>query len=86
MAMLAIDPIGHLPITSKGNRCVLTAIGLHMSYMLTVTMKEKSAEHVVQAYLSDILAPTGRSIAIWSDKGTESKNKVLNKVCELIRY
>ena len=56
MAVLAIDTISHLPVTSKGNRCVLTAICLHTSYVFMIPMKENSAENVVQAYLSGILA------------------------------
>ena len=45
-------------------------------------MKEKSAEKVVQAYLSDILAHKGGSVAILHDNGTEFRNKVLNEVCD----
>ena len=64
MAVLAMDIIGCLLITSKVNRLALTAICLHMSYMVAVPMKEKSAENVVQAYLSSILANKGGSVAI----------------------
>ena len=80
IAVLAMDTIGHLPITSKGNRWTLTAICLHTSYVLTVSMKEKSAENVVQAFWSGILAQKLESVAILSDNGTESKNKVLSEV------
>ena len=75
MAVLAKDTIGHLPITSKVNVCFYT------SYLLTVPMKEKSAENVVQAYLSGILSQKVGSGAIISDNGTEFKNKVSNEVC-----
>ena len=71
MAVLAIGTIGHLPINSIGNRWTLTAICLHMSYVFTVTMTEESAENVVQAYLSDILAHKGRCMAILNDNDTE---------------
>ena len=43
MAVLAIDNIGHLPITSKGNRLALTAICLHTFNVFVILMKEKSA-------------------------------------------
>ena len=46
MAVLAIDTIGHLPVTSKGKRWALPAICLHTSHLFTVQMKEKSAENV----------------------------------------
>ena len=82
MAVLAMDTICHLPWTSKGNRLAATAICLHTSYMFAVPMKEKSAEIVIQAYLSDIVAHKGGSVAILIDNGTEFKNKVLNKACD----
>ena len=78
MAVLATDTIGHLTITSKGNRWALTAICLHTSYVFTIQMKKTSAENIVQAYLSCILAHKGGSVAILSDNGTEFKNKELN--------
>ena len=42
-------------------------------------MKEKTAENVVQAYLSGVLAHKGGSVAILSDNGTEFKNELLNE-------
>ena len=83
MAVLPMDTIGHLPITSKGNRWALTAICLHTSYMFAVPMKEKFAENVVQAYLYGILAHKVESVAILCDiSSTEFRNKVLNEVCD----
>ena len=82
MAELAMDTIGHLPITSKGNGWALTAICLHTPYVFTVSMKETSAENVAQAYLSGMLAHKESNVAIVSDNGTEFKNKVLTEVCD----
>ena len=45
-------------------------------------MKEESAENVIQAYLSGILAHKGGSVAILSDNGTEFKNKAVNEACD----
>ena len=42
---------------------------LHMSYVFAISMKEKSAENVVQAYLSHMIANKGRSVAILSENG-----------------
>ena len=52
MVVLAIDTIGCLPITSKGNRWAWTTICLHLSYMFAILIKEKSAEKIIQAYFS----------------------------------
>ena len=71
LAVLTIDTIGCLPITSKGNRWALTAIYLHVPYVLAIQAKDKSAENVVQAYLSGILAQKGGSVAILGGNVTE---------------
>ena len=71
MAVLEIDTIGHLTITSNSKRWVLIAICLHTSYIFAVLMKEKSAENVVQSYLSNSLAHKGGSVAMLSNNGTE---------------
>ena len=73
MTVLVIDTIDHLSGMSKGNRWALTAVCLHTLYVFAVPMKEKSAENVIQAYLSGILAHIGGSIAILSDSRNELK-------------
>ena len=47
-------------------------------------MKEKSAKHLVQAYLSGTIAHKDGSVAILSDNDTEFKNKILNEICDLL--
>ena len=80
MAVLAMDTIGHLPVTSKGNRWALTTIIYTHLVCLQFQWRKKSAENVVQAYLSSILANKGRCVAILSDNGTEFEKKVLSEV------
>ena len=53
-----------------GQQWAFTAICMYASYVFAILMKEKSAENVVQAYLSGIFAHKGGSIAILSDNGT----------------
>ena len=50
MAVLAIDTISHLPITSKGNRWALGAICLHTLYLFGVSLKEKPAENFIHDF------------------------------------
>ena len=49
------------------------AINQYTSYVFTVSMKEKSAENIVQAYSAGILSHKGVSVAILSNNGTEFK-------------
>ena len=43
----------------------------HIVCVFTVAMKEKSAENVIQVYLSGILALKGSSVAILSPNGID---------------
>ena len=61
----------------QGNRWVLTAICLDISYVFP--MKEKSTENVIQAYLLGILPHKGGSLAILSYNGSEVKDKLFMK-------
>ena len=84
MTVLAIAAIDQLPLASKGNRWASTAICLHTSYMLAFLMKDKSAQNVIQAYLSGVLAHKDTSAVIQSENSSDFKNKVLNEACDIL--
>ena len=77
---IAIDTIGKLPTTSSGNRYALTCIDLLTSYVIAVPMLDKTAESVVEAYLSGILSRARASLVCLSDNGSELKNNQINTV------
>ena len=54
-ASCAMDSIGQLPTTSKGNRFTLTFICLLTSYSFAVPLKTKAADKVSKAYMKEIL-------------------------------
>ena len=77
-ACIAIDTIGKLPTTSSGNGYALTCIDLLTSYIIAVPMPDKTAESVVEAYLSGILSRSRAFMVCLSDNGSELK-KMPNK-------
>ena len=79
-AYIAIDTIGKLPTTSSGNKYALTCIDLLTSYVIAVPMPDKTAESMVEAYLSGILSRAGASIVCLSDNGSELKNNQMNTI------
>ena len=72
-ACIAIDTIDKLPNTSSGNRYALTCMDLLTSYVIAMPMPDKTAESVVEAYLSGILSRAGASMVCLLDNGTELK-------------
>ena len=77
---IAIDTIGKLPTTTSGNKYALTCIDLLTSYVIVVPMPDKTAESVVEAYLSGILSRTCASMVCLSDNKSELKNNQMNTV------
>ena len=77
---IAINTIGKLPTTSSGNRYALTCIDLLTSYVIAVPMLDKTAESVVEAYLSGILCRARASMVCLSYNGSELKNSQMNTV------
>ena len=64
---VAIDRIGKLTTKSSGNRYALTCIDLLTSYIIAVSMPDKTAESVVEVYLSGILSRARASmVCFWT--------------------
>ena len=79
-ACVAINMISKLPVTTLGNKYALTCIDLLTSYIIAVLMPDKTAESVVEAYLSGILSRSGTSMVCLSDNGSELKNNQMNTI------
>ena len=69
-ACIAIDMIGKVPTTYSGNKYALTCIDLLTSYVIAVPMLDKTAESIVEAYLSGIPSRAGASMVCLSDNGS----------------
>ena len=76
----AMDIIGPLPTSSKGNRHVLTLISLLTLYLITVPLKSEMAEEVSMAYIKETLPKTSCSKFVLQDNGMEFKNEQLTSV------
>ena len=70
-ASCAMDSIGQLPTTSKGNTFALTLICLLASYLITVPLKTKTADKVSMAYTEEILPKASCSKFNVQNNGTE---------------
>ena len=80
IACIAIDTIGKLPVTTSGKRYALTCIDLLTSSVIAVPRLDKTAETMVEAYLSGILSRMDASMVCLSDNGPELKNNQMNVV------
>ena len=83
MQFISMDLIGefHPPIT-KMNRYALTVICMLTGYVFCVPLKTKTTEEVLQADVDNVYAKFGGSLKIFSDNGTEFKNKIFEQVAK----
>ena len=65
---------------SSANRYALTCIDLLTSYIIAVPILDKTAESVVEVYLSGILSRTRASMVCLLDNGSELKYSQLNTI------
>ena len=80
----AVDTIGLLPTTSKGNKYALTFMCLLTSYLIAVPLKSKTAEEVTMVYVKHISPTTFCSTFILPDNSTEFKNSQLIAIFKLL--
>ena len=79
-ACIAINTIGKLPVTTSGNKYTLICIDLLNSYVIAVPILDKTAESMVEAYLSGILSRTGASMVCLADNRSKLKNNQMNTI------
>ena len=79
-ACITIDKIGKLLTTSSGNKYVFTCIDLLTPYIIAVPMPDKTAESVVEAYLSGILSRARAFMVCLLDNDSELKNSQMNTI------
>ena len=80
----AMDCIGPLPVTLKGNWHALTFICLLTSYLITAPLKCKMVDEVSMAYIKEILPKTTCSKFILQDNGAKFKNELLMSVFDTL--
>ena len=83
MQFISMDLIGEFhPPTTKGKRYALTVICMPTDYVFCISLKTKTAEEVLQAYVDNVYLKFGGLMKTLSDNGTEFKNKIFEQVAK----
>ena len=80
MELISMDLVGRLSRTSSGHKYALTIICMLTGYVFCIPLKTKTAEEIVDKYLTHIAFTFGNSRKILSDNGTEFKNALFGEV------
>ena len=83
MQLICMDLVGPIsPVTSKGNKFILTCIDMLTGYTLAIPIPDKLAKTICDTYRTHIYCIFGGSSKILTDNGTEFKNDQFNKLCK----
>ena len=82
MQLICMDLVGPItPVTTKGNKFILTCIDMLTGYTMAIPIPDKSAKTICDAYRTHVYCIFGGSSRILTDNGTEFKNEQFNELC-----
>ena len=83
MQLICMDLVGPIsPVTSRGNRFILTCIDMLTGFTIAVPIKDKTANTICDAYRAHVYCIFGGSARILTDNGTEFKNEQMDELCK----
>ena len=83
MQLICMDLVGPIsPVTSHGNKFILTCIDMLTGFTMAISIRDKMAGTICDAYRTHIYCTFGGSSRILTDNGTEFKNDQFNELCK----
>ena len=82
MERVAVDVVGPLPRSDKGNRYVLSAIDYFTKWPEAYALPDQEAETVVDALVEGMFSRFGVPETIHSDQGRNFESRVFTTMCE----
>ena len=78
--LMAMDVVGPLELTEKGNLFILVMGEYSTRYMIAETMKDQTAESVHDAFLRRIVLVHGVPEEVLTDQGTNFLSKTMDEL------
>ena len=82
MEFISMDLVGRFTRTTSGHEYALTVICMLMGYMFCIPLKMKTAEEIMDKYLTHVAFTFENSRKILSDNGTEFKNSLFEEIAK----
>lgn len=82
--MIAVDIVGPLPITSDGNRYIITIMDYFTRYVRAIPVKRITAGIVAKTIINNWILSYGCPDAILSDNGTQFRSQVLSRIYKIL--
>ena len=85
LEFVAIDILGGLISTKRGNRYILVISDRYSKLVRTVPLKKITAAHIVQAFVHHWIFVYGPPVKFLSDIGTQFTARFFQNICRILR-
>jgi len=82
--VLAIDFLGPLPVTARGNRFIMVATDVFTKYVEVWAIPNQTAEECALRVVNDVVARWGTPAAILTDQGRAFESHLFQELCALL--
>lgn len=80
----AMDIVGPLPETGRGNKCILTFQDALTKYSAAIALPNQQATEVARAFVEEIVCRYGTPEVLLTDQGTNFLSATFKAVCRLL--
>ncbi|GBM44907.1 Retrovirus-related Pol polyprotein from transposon 412 [Araneus ventricosus] len=81
---MALDILGHLPVTTKGNRYVLVLMDYFTKWLEAIPIPDQEASTVAEELVRAWISRYGVPMILHSDQGTNFNSTFFTELCKLL--
>ena len=84
MEMIAIDFLGPLPQTEKGNKHLLVMADYYTKWVEAFALPNQKASTVARVLVDEVFCRLGTPAILHSDQGRNFESKILQEICQIL--
>lgn len=85
MERVALDILGPLPLTKKGNKYILVMVDCFSKWTEAVALPDQEASTVAKAFVDTIICHFGAPLQIHTDQGRNFESNLFKEMCNLFQ-
>ena len=85
MERVHLDILGPLPVSEKGNTCILVIIDQFTKWVECYPIPDQKAEMIAHSFVDDFVARFGCPQHLHTDQGRNVDGNLINSICDLLR-
>ena len=84
MERIAVDVMGPLPVTKKGNKYLLVAMDYFTKWPEAYALQDQEAKTVATVLVREFVCRFGTPLELHSDQGRNFESELIKEMCEIL--